>query len=79
MKKPAAPPAHEILTPEEQRRRLEDMLLKRCAELKLARVERKRRGLAAKRKAKARHARFLKRCHDCGAMKFYLKNGKKKP
>lgn len=73
----AVPPAeHEVLTPEEQRDRMDEMVLARCAEILVERRER-RKAKAELSKQKGRRRLFLRRCKACPAMKVYLRPPRK--
>jgi hypothetical protein len=65
----------DTLTPEEQTRRQQDMLLKRCKELVRQRALEKKR---TKPKPTPK-ARVMARCKNCGARQFLEKHGGKMP
>jgi hypothetical protein len=68
------PPLDDRLTEEEQRRRIEDMVLRQSEKIRRARAARAKalKVLASKRAAKSRGKKLLKRCKECGAFKFLL-------
>lgn len=70
------PPDH-VLTPEEQRRRIEEMVLARCAEIRRARLERIRIEKAVAKKKRSPQ-KLLARCLTCGAYRFLMDAQKRK-
>lgn len=83
MKKKGTPrfPPDEVLTEEERRIFREDMIIRRADQIRSARAEKTRFTQSARKQLLAliKRTRLLKRCRECGAMKFYLTNGGKAP
>lgn len=81
MKKHPRPSPNEAYTPADRGVEMEDMILKRADE-----IRRKRARESVKEAKKQKHlllvelkqARMIRKCRNCKAMKFYLKNGLKK-
>lgn len=67
-----------VLTLDEQRQRMQDLLLKRADEI---RAERQRQAVEASKTTRKllvkinRRRRLARKCQSCGAMRFFLKNG----
>jgi hypothetical protein len=78
MKKPLLSAASNGITPEQREVQIQDMLLERAEEIKKERRDNVVRQRVVRKKliADLKRMGHLKRCRDCKAMKFYLKNGK---
>ena len=82
MVKHPKPSPNEAYTPAERGAEMEDMILRRAEEI---RKERARKSKIEAKKQKhllieeLKHARMIRRCRNCKAMKFYLKSGRKPP
>lgn len=70
----------DVLTEEEKTTRLQDMVLKRAAEIEIERKEKAKLTRLARKKllGAIERTHLPKRCRQCGAMKYYLANEKTK-
>jgi hypothetical protein len=78
-RRPIFPP-DEKLSQDEQAHRLEDLTLKRADAIRAEREQKLVVSRTTRQQllAKLKKTRLAKRCRECGAMKYYLKNGKTK-